>query len=108
MNNDPQRGARRLRRGLAAGAAAVLSAGILVGVAEPASAAPACRVTYQVNAWPGGFNVQSLNITNLGDPITGGWTVTFSYASGQTITQAWNSSFTQSGSNVTIRSAAWN
>jgi hypothetical protein len=37
-----------------------------------------------------------------------GWTVTFSFANGQTVTQAWNSVITQSASQVTARNASYN
>ena len=82
------------------GAAAVATAG-------PASAAAGCRVAYTVSSqWPGGFGA-AVAVTNLGDPVTG-WTLTFSFPSGQTITQLWNGTATQSGAAVTVRDAGYN
>ena len=61
-----------------------------------AQAAAGCRVTYTVtNQWPTGFGA-SVNIDNLGDPVNG-WRLTWSFGAGQTITQLWSGSVTQSG-----------
>jgi lysophospholipase L1-like esterase len=56
--------------------------------------------------WTGGFGA-AVDVTNLGDPLTG-WTLEFAFGAGQTVTQLWNGSVTQSGSSVTIRNAGWN
>jgi hypothetical protein len=81
---------------------------VTVGAALTANAAaPGCRVTYAVTSqWPGGFTA-SVNLTNLGDPVTS-WTLTWSFGAGQQVTQAWNTTLTQSGAQVTARNAAWN
>jgi len=80
------------------------------GLAEAhfASAATAgCQVSYTVtNQWPGGFGT-SVNVNNLGDPING-WRLTWSFTAGQTVTQLWNGSFTQSGAQVTVTDAGYN
>ncbi|XVV17142.1 cellulose binding domain-containing protein [Actinoplanes sp. CA-131856] len=89
-----------------------LIAGLLAGAATlvaaaPASAAVGCTVAYRTTAqWPGGFGA-SVDVTNLGDPVSS-WTLTFAFPSGQTVTQLWNGSVTQSGAAVTVRNAAWN
>jgi cellulose 1,4-beta-cellobiosidase len=108
MNLNPLRGAKRSRlaRGLAAGAVAALGATSLVVLATQASAAAGCRVTYTANSWNNGFT-GNLNVTNLGDPLTS-WSLTFTFPSGQQITQAWNGRATQSGANVTITNESWN
>src|SRR4051794_3991272 len=69
-------------------------------VAESADAAVAgCRVTYKVtNQWSTGFG-GDVTVTNLGDAITS-WTLGWSFAAGQRITQAWNATVTQSGTAV--------
>ena len=92
----------------AASASAVLLAGAAVLVALPAGAATAgCSVNYAVaSQWQGGFSA-SVSITNLGDPLTG-WTLTWSFGAGQTVTQAWNTSLTQSGSAVTAKNVSYN
>jgi hypothetical protein len=93
--------------GLAA-AGVTLLASTAVAVALPAGAAAAgCSVNYAVSSqWQGGFG-GNVSITNLGDPLTS-WTLTWSFSAGQTVTQAWNVSLTQSGSAVTARNASYN
>jgi beta-xylosidase len=91
---------------LAAAVAAALAAAGLVAAAE-AEAAAGCRVDYTVtNQWPGGFGA-NVTINNLGDPVNG-WKLSWSFGAGQTITQLWNGSYTQSGAQVTVGDAGWN
>ncbi len=67
-----------------------------------------CSVHYAIiNQWPGGFGA-SLIITNTGSTPINGWSLQFSFPTGQTITQLWNGSYTQSGSAVTITNASYN
>ena len=67
-----------------------------------------CRVQYTItNQWPGGFGV-ALTITNTGSTTINGWSLQFSFPNGQTITQLWNGSYTQSGSTVTITNLSYN
>lgn len=67
-----------------------------------------CSVHYAIaNQWPGGFGV-SFTITNTGSTAINGWTLQFSFPNGQTITQLWNGSYTQSGSLVTITNLSYN
>ena len=89
-------------------AGVALMASTVVVVALPASAAAAgCSVNYAVSSqWQGGFGA-NVSITNLGDPLTG-WTLTWSFSAGQTVTQAWNTTLTQSGSAVTAKNVSYN
>ncbi|WP_421743653.1 PHB depolymerase family esterase [Cellulomonas sp.] len=64
-----------------------------------------CTVTYSVNQWNTGFTA---NITVRSAVALNGWTLTWTYPSGQTVTQAWSSVTTQAGSVVTAKNAAWN
>lgn len=67
-----------------------------------------CKVVYTlVNQWPGGFGV-NFTITNTGTTPINGWKLQFSFPNGQAITQLWNGSYTQSGSNVTITNLSYN
>ncbi|MGC9665373.1 non-reducing end alpha-L-arabinofuranosidase family hydrolase [Planosporangium sp. 12N6] len=85
---------------------AVLGAAGTVTVAAHAAAA-GCAVTYTVSSqWTDGFGA-NVNVTNLGDPVSG-WTLTWSFGAGQAVTQAWNATVTQSGANVTARNASYN
>ncbi|MEU7982903.1 cellulose binding domain-containing protein [Micromonospora sp. NPDC049081] len=86
--------------------ATVAATAALVGTV-PAQAAAGCRVTYAVtNQWPGGFGA-SVDLTNLGDPLTG-WRLTWSFSAGQVIDQLWNGTVTQSAGRVTVTNAGWN
>jgi hypothetical protein len=98
---------RRARAGLVSAGAALLASAAVV-VALPADAAVAgCAVNYAVSSqWQGGFNAD-VSITNLGDPLSG-WTLTWSFGAGQAVTQAWNTTLTQSGSAVTAKNVGYN
>jgi arabinan endo-1,5-alpha-L-arabinosidase len=103
MVDQMGRGARGL---LAIAVAAVATAGA-VAVGTAARAAVGCRVDYAVtNQWPGGFGA-SVTINNLGDPVNG-WQLGWTFGAGQSITQLWNGSFTQSGAQVTVTNAGYN
>ncbi|MER5266559.1 polysaccharide deacetylase family protein [Actinosynnema sp. NPDC002837] len=66
----------------------------------------ACTASYRtVNSWQGGFQAD-VTVT-AGSAITG-WTVRWTLASGQTITQVWGGVSVGSGSQAAIRNAAWN
>jgi hypothetical protein len=68
----------------------------------------ACSVHYSVtNQWPGGFGA-TITITNTSSAAINGWNLQFSFPNGQTISQLWNGSYTQSGSAVTITNASYN
>jgi rhamnogalacturonan endolyase len=85
----------------------VVALGAALLTAVDANAAAGCRVAYAVtNTWQGGFGA-SVEITNLGDPVNG-WTLGFSFPSGQTVTQLWNGVVTQSGSAVSVKDAGYN
>ncbi|MFB9239163.1 cellulose binding domain-containing protein [Plantactinospora siamensis] len=74
---------------------------------EPARAATGCRVGYTVtNQWTGGFGA-SVQLSNLGDPLTS-WRLTWSFGAGQTVTQWWNGTVSQSGARVTVDNASYN
>ncbi|GIH14346.1 cellulose binding domain-containing protein [Rugosimonospora africana] len=82
--------------------------GDLVGTSVAAQAATTgCRVDYRVTSqWSGGFG-GDVTITNLGDAVTA-WTLTWTFAAGQSVTQAWNATVTQSGTAVTAKNVGYN
>jgi endo-1,4-beta-xylanase len=65
-------------------------------------------VSYRVaGSWPGGFQ-GDVTITNTGrEPLTR-WSLAWSFADGQRISQSWNGTATQTGTAVTVTSASWN
>nr|WP_241773983.1 cellulase family glycosylhydrolase [Micromonospora haikouensis] len=99
-------GKTRRRIGLIAAAVATLMmAGTMV--AGNAQAAAGCRVAYAVpSQWQGGFTAD-VSVTNLGDAVNG-WTLGWTFPSGQRVTQAWNATVTSSGDQVTAKSMSYN
>jgi hypothetical protein len=81
----------------------VFGGGLVTGTAH---AAVRCGVDYAKNDWGSGFT-DSITLHNLGDRLDG-WTLTYSYAGNQTLTQGWSGTWSQSGKNVTVKSASWN
>ena len=89
-------------------AAAVLSIVIAPGAYAQSAG---CEVTY-TTAWSGsnGFGA-NIEIRNTGPAITNGWTLLFSFPSGQRVQNGWPVSFSQpaGSAQVTVSSnASWN
>jgi alpha/beta superfamily hydrolase len=73
----------------------------------PTTPTGACTAAYRtVNSWPGGYQGE-VTVTSGSSPING-WTVRWTMAGGQSISQLWSGTLTTSGSAVTVRNAAWN
>lgn len=67
-----------------------------------------CSVDYQVNSdWGSGFTA-SVVLTNTGSLPIEGWTLEWSFSSGQQVTNAWNATLTQQEGIVSASNAAWN
>ncbi|MEU8382083.1 cellulose binding domain-containing protein [Streptosporangium sp. NPDC048865] len=67
-----------------------------------------CTATYRVaNSWPTGFQGE-VTVRNAGTSAITGWTVRWSFPNGQTISQLWSGTHTQSGADVTVRNVNWN
>ncbi|MBQ1037290.1 non-reducing end alpha-L-arabinofuranosidase family hydrolase, partial [Micromonospora sp. C81] len=93
--------------GLVSAGVALLVSSTVVAALPAGATAAGCSVTYAVSSqWQGGFGA-NVSVTNLGDPLTS-WALTWSYSAGQTVTQAWNTSLTQSGSAVTATNVSYN
>jgi mannan endo-1,4-beta-mannosidase len=66
-----------------------------------------CTAAYTItNQWQGGFQGE-VRVT-AGTSAIKGWTVTWTYADGQTVNHAWNASVTSTGSTVTARNVSYN
>jgi hypothetical protein len=73
-----------------------------------ASSGFACHIGYSISSqWQGGFGA-AITINNTGTKAISSWTLTWTFANGQTITQIWNGNETQSGANVTVTSLSYN
>jgi lytic cellulose monooxygenase (C4-dehydrogenating) len=77
------------------------------GPTTPPPGNGACTATYtKTNEWSGGFGA---NITvRAGSAAISGWTVSWTWANGQSITSSWNATITSSGSSVTARNTSYN
>ncbi|MCW6008655.1 cellulase family glycosylhydrolase [Micromonospora sp. CPCC 205371] len=74
---------------------------------SPPPGGKACTATYSIlGQWPGGFQ-GDVRVTAGSSAITG-WTVTWTFGNGQTVSQAWNATVTSSGSSVTARNVGYN
>ncbi|MFI9456791.1 glycoside hydrolase family 6 protein [Amycolatopsis sp. NPDC052450] len=79
-----------------------------VVLGSSAEAAPGCKVDYTItNQWDTGFGA-TVTVTNLGDPISGGWTLSWDFPGDQRVQQGWNGNFGQQGTRVTVKDAGWN
>src|SRR5262249_2716667 len=86
-----------------------LGSGLMVLPMTQAAAASGCSINYTVaNQWATGFTVQSIGITNLGDPLTS-WKLEFDFPGNQVVQPSpWNGTFTQAGQHVTITNLSYN
>uniref|UniRef100_UPI001F366785 cellulose-binding domain-containing protein n=1 Tax=Streptomyces sp. NRRL F-5123 TaxID=1463856 RepID=UPI001F366785 len=83
------------------------AAGVSFVATSAQGAATGCQVVYDVtNQWPGGFGA-NVSVTNLGAPVTS-WQLSWTFADGQTVTQMWSGTYTQSGTQVTVANVSWN
>ena len=57
--------------------------------------------------WAGGFS-DNITITNTGTTALNSWSLVFTFASGQQITQLWNGNYTEVGGLVTITNLSYN
>jgi mannan endo-1,4-beta-mannosidase len=73
----------------------------------PPSGGRTCAAAYSIlNQWQGGFQAE-VRVT-AGSSAVNGWTVTWTFANGQTVTQAWNTALSSNGSSVTARNMNYN
>ncbi|MFC7615937.1 GDSL-type esterase/lipase family protein [Actinokineospora soli] len=67
-----------------------------------------CSATVRVvNRWPGGAQLEIV-VTNTGPSATRSWSVRFALRAGLTVSNAWSTSVTVSGVDVTAANAGWN
>jgi len=80
-------------------------ASVTVTVSKPAFA---CHIGYSITSqWSGGFGA-AITINNTGTSAIANWSLTWTFANGQKITQVWNGNGTQSGANVTVTNLSYN
>lgn len=77
-------------------------------VATVSAASAGCHVTYTISSqWASGFGA-AISLQNTGSTAWTSWTLTWTFANGQTVSQLWNGTAAQSGSNVTVTSLSYN
>jgi endo-1,4-beta-xylanase len=75
---------------------------------RPSTGPTTCSITYTIlNQWQGGFQGE-VRVSNTSSTAINGWTVRWTYANGQQITQIWNASLVQSGSNEAASNVSYN
>jgi Glycosyl hydrolase family 12/Cellulose binding domain len=77
------------------------------GDPDPDPTPGGCRVTYQPTSWQNGFTA-NVTVANTGSSPINGWTMNWSFGSGQQVTNEWNADITQSGNAVTARNVTHN
>jgi endoglucanase len=79
-----------------------------ITLAVTSKSAFACHIGYTISSqWAGGFGA-AITINNTGTTAISNWTLTWTFANGQSITQLWNGVETQSGANVTVTNESYN
>jgi endoglucanase len=101
---------RRLRSVFVA--ASALAVGILglaaVGTPPAGAQTSSCSAAYSATSdWGSGFTA-AITVTDSGSSAITGWTLTYTYAGNQTLTQGWSGNWSQSGETVTVTNESWN
>src|ERR1700678_4504229 len=66
-----------------------------------------CSAAYSVvNSWSGGYQAQVV-VTNTGSATLNGWQLGWQFPGGEEITNLWNGTYTQSGTQVTVDNASY-
>ena len=82
------------------------AAPVLAGNAQTGGVS--CHVGYSiVDQWAGGFKA-AITIENTGPRDWSDWTLKWTFANGQTITNLWNGTASQSGASVTVQDKDYN
>ncbi|WP_369261742.1 cellulase family glycosylhydrolase [Streptomyces sp. R35] len=78
-----------------------------VNVTTGSTPSGSCSVGYRiVGEWPGGFQGE-ISIGNTGTTAISGWKLAFAFADGQTVTNMWGGTPTQSGGTVSVTPASY-
>jgi len=92
-----------------AGCLTVLAALLLTLFAPSAVAAPtACNILYTIQPQNSSAFGAAITIQNTGTTAITNWSLTWAFASGQTISSLWNGIESQSGANVTVTNQSYN
>ncbi|MFC5923224.1 glycoside hydrolase family 9 protein [Micromonospora vulcania] len=92
------------------GAGNTSAASPVLSVTTPPAAPPAggtCAVGYVTSDWNTGFTA-TVTITNTGTTAINGWALRFSFPAGQSVSQGWSATVSQSGAAVTATNLSYN
>ena len=75
---------------------------------SPTATTGGCTATYKITgSWSGGFQGE-VTVANTGTAATKSWSVGWTFTAGQTVTQLWNGTVTQTGTAVKVVNAGYN
>ncbi len=80
----------------------------LLFAAVMAASQTACNVVYTIQPQNTSAFGAAITIENTGTTNWTSWSLTWSFANGQTVSQLWNGNATQSGANVTVTNESYN
>jgi hypothetical protein len=77
---------------------------------NPKTAGTACTIGYTISPQNSSAFGAAITINNTGSTALSSWTLTWSFANGQTIPAGdlWNGNLTQTGANVTVTNLSYN
>jgi endoglucanase len=75
---------------------------------NPSSPTLSCEIDYAISPQNTSAFGAAITIKNTGSAALSSWTLTWTFANGQTITQLWNGVESQSGANVTVTNESYN
>ena len=84
----------------------ILAAAIVL--ASTGRAQTACNVVYTISPQNSSAFGAAITIDNTGTTAWTSWTLTWTFANGQTVSSLWNGVETQSGANVTVKNESYN
>jgi glucuronoarabinoxylan endo-1,4-beta-xylanase len=79
---------------------------LTLNVSPAATSGSSCTVDYTISPQNSSQFGGAITIKNGGSTTLSNWTLTWSFANGQTIAQSWNGAESQSGANVTVTQQA--
>jgi glucuronoarabinoxylan endo-1,4-beta-xylanase len=81
---------------------------IALTVSSSGTTGGGCTIDYTISPQNSTSFGAAITIVNNGSTALSSWTLTWSFANGQTVTSLWNGNETQSGANVTVTNESYN
>ena len=88
------------------GTSGTLTASTTIALTVTTAGGSACRVNYTISPQNTSQFGATISIINNGTTALSGWSLTWTFANGQTIASSWNGAVSQSGGNVTVSEQA--